>query len=159
MAACGDPTDVPVPATDVAALPPFLQALAEQALTGDPLAQHDLAVYYAAGELVEQDLTLARQWFALAAKAPIGNARFNLAMLIIQGQEAPCYPQALNLLRSASELGHPKAPVNLNLIYRRGLLGVEADAEEAERWAAIARAAATRSPTQQPELQEVQIND
>ncbi len=61
----------------------------QRAQDGDSRAQLALAITYAVGDDVQQDLTAARHWYAMAARQDEPEAAFNLAAMQLHGEGGP----------------------------------------------------------------------
>jgi TPR repeat protein len=103
-------------------LPPSAKAMERQAFAGAAEAQHDLAALYTAGSAdVAQDYARARDWFTLAARRGVANARYNLGVLYQQGLgTAKDTAKAVEYYRAAAFLGHPEALYNLGVAAQTG---------------------------------------
>ncbi len=113
---------------------PQIRALADQALAGDPLAQHDLANQYAIGDTVPQNNSYAAHWYRLASEAGIVNAQYNLGVLTTRGLGVrKDVEDAFQLFKDAAEAGHADAQTALGLAYMHGI-GVRQDRMQAASW-------------------------
>jgi TPR repeat protein len=113
---------------------PQVRVLADRALSGDPLAQHDLANQYAVGETVPQSNSSAAYWYGLAAEAGIANAQYNLGVLTTRGLGVrKDLERAFQLFQDAAEAGHADAQTALGLAFANGL-GVQQDRLQAASW-------------------------
>ncbi len=103
-------------------LPPAIKAMERNAFTGAAEAQHDLAALYTAGNAdVAQNYVRAIDWFTLAARRGVANARYNLGVLYQQGLGTPRDAvKAVEYYRSAAYLGHPEALYNLGVAAQTG---------------------------------------
>lgn len=103
-------------------LPSSVKAMERQAFAGDAEAQHDLAALYTAGsDAVTQDYARAVDWFTLAARRGVANARYNLGVLYQQGLGTPAdAAKAVEYYRAAAYLGHPEALYNLGVAAQMG---------------------------------------
>lgn len=86
-----------------------LALLHQQALTGDPDAQNALALRYAVGDGVFQDLSMAESLFRRAAEQGATPAMVNLASLLVRRSEAHDLQEAQDWLRRASVAGNVEA--------------------------------------------------
>ncbi|GJL86000.1 MAG: hypothetical protein DHS20C02_17750 [Micavibrio sp.] len=105
------------------ALTKVVKEIEDQAFTGIPEAQHDLAAIYTAGHGgVKQNYKRAGLWFQEAAEGGIANARYNLGVLYHQGlgveQDTG---KAIQWYKTAAELDHPEAQYNLGIAYIEGI--------------------------------------
>lgn len=100
-----------------ASLPDVVRTIENQAFAGSPEAQHDLAAIYTAGHAgVAQNYGRAIEWFTLAARNGVANARYNLGVLYHQGLGAPQdITKAVQYYNGAAFLGHPEALYNLGI--------------------------------------------
>ncbi|MES2729501.1 MAG: peptidoglycan-binding protein [Pseudomonadota bacterium] len=103
-------------------LPAEVKGMERQAFTGAAEAQHDLAALYTAGHSgVSQDFGRAIDWFTLAARRGVANARYNLGVLYQNGSGGtPDATKAVQYYRSAAFLGHPEALYNLGILALAG---------------------------------------
>lgn len=106
------------------------------ASNGDPDANYELGRFYLDGEVNEwmtftQDISLAREHFALAANAGHIDAAYTLGVLDQNGYglESPDMNGAMKWFSVAAEKGHTQSMVCLARIYQS--LGIS---EEAVRW-------------------------
>ena len=114
--------------------PESIRTLVEKANGGDPQAQYDLAVYFAArpsGGLASSE---ALRWLRLAAEGGHVEAQSDLGLLHYRGAGVPRdLAEAARWLRRASEQGHAAAQADLGRLYFLGH-GVPLDHELAVRW-------------------------
>ena len=104
------------------------------ARAGEPVAQYNLAVLYAAGNGVEQDYASAALWFRKAAEGGEPAAQFNLAVMYERGLGLPVDREAaFAWYRRAAERSYPAAEYNLALAYAEGR-GTRPDPTAAARW-------------------------
>lgn len=129
------PTDSPtaqVPMPDNA--PTELQAIARDAIAGQPDAEHDLGTIFALGIEVPQNLESAAYWYRRAADQGVINANYDLGMLLELGLGVPRDPAAaVARFRKAADAGHADAQNALGLASLGGS-GVARDPEEALNW-------------------------
>jgi TonB family protein len=82
----------------------------------------------------ETEMSHAKHDMAIAARKGKVAARYNLSLLILLTAKTDVErEQALVVLRSAADLGHPHAQFDLGRRYEKGE-GMKADIEEALRW-------------------------
>ncbi len=113
---------------------PQIQTLADRALSGDPLAQHDLANQYAVGETVAQSNSYAAYWYRLASEAGIANAQYNLGVLTARGLGVrKDLETAFRLFLAAAEAGHADAQTAAGLAYMYGS-GIQQNRLQAASW-------------------------
>lgn len=142
---------LPEPPAEVAALPPLplpkpqrVEPLMAKARSGDPAAQMEVGLAYAA----RGDWKRAAAWMREAAIAGVAEARLRLAEQYRQGRGVPADPlEAFIWTRSAAEQGLPEAQLALGDAYERGL-GVPASPVEAYAWYAVAAAAGNEEAAQ-----------
>lgn len=98
-------------------LPDNIKAIENQAFGGSAEAQHDLAAIYTAGHAgVQQNYGRAIEWFTLAARSGVANARYNLGVLYHQGLGTKQdVTKAISYYNAAAFLGHPEALYNLGI--------------------------------------------
>lgn len=117
------------------ALSAQVKTVEDEALAGNPAAQHDLAAIYAAGHGgVTTNYEKAAQWFEQAAVNGVANARYNLGVLYQQGlgvEKSDAY--AIELYKAAASLGHPEAQYNLGIAYIEGV-GVKQNVAKAAHY-------------------------
>lgn len=105
-----------------------------RARDGDRTAQHNLAIFYAKGDGVDQDYTKAAYWFREAAIQGVPNAQYNLGVLYENGWGVETSDvRSLLWYHSAAEAGHAKAQYNLGIFYFEGR-GNPVNFTEARRW-------------------------
>jgi localization factor PodJL len=108
--------------------------LGAAAVKGDPAAQYEVAVRFAEGRGVPQDLTAAAEWFERAAKQGLTPAQFRLGGLNEKGLGVPKNPEnARRLYLAAAEAGNAKAMHNLAVLYAEGFDG-KPDYPTAAKW-------------------------
>ncbi len=131
-----EPELAPLPADAT----PRQRELAARALSGDALAQHDLATLYAQGALGGQDLPRAVYWYRRSAETGVPEALYNLGVLTTlghlpgeDGADAHAY-----YLRAA-EADHAQAQLQVGLALTEGTV-VGQDLQQAVRWFQAANA-------------------
>ncbi len=109
----------------------LLEPMAER---GNPGAQNGLAVMYARGLGVRQDLGEAFKWHKKAALQGYALAQFFLGLMYADGQGvAQDAAQGAGWLRAAAQQGLPVAQFSLAAMYARGE-GVGKDSYQAAAW-------------------------
>ena len=121
------------------------------AAQGVPDGYYGLAVMYSTGEGVKKDMKQAREWMVKAAEAGHRQATLTVALAYIQGglDVAPAErasPEALRWVQRAVELDSLPAIERLAGAYRRGELGLVADAKRADELDARARTLRNEAP-------------
>lgn len=125
------PATAPPPAQSQSEI---LGQLQRDALAGEALAQHDLALAYVDGRGVPQNYEMAAVWFEKAALAGLERAQFNLAMLFENALGVPQdFERAFLLYKAAAEQGFGPAQHNLAVAYIQGR-GTERDNQAAALW-------------------------
>jgi localization factor PodJL len=105
---------------------------------GDAAAQFEIALRYAEGHGVPQDLAKAAEWFKRAADQGLAPAQFRLGGLYEKGMGvARNLDTARGLYLAAAEAGNAKAMHNLAVIYAEGIAG-KPDYPTAAKWFAKA---------------------
>jgi TPR repeat protein len=108
--------------------------LQRDALNGNAMAQHDLALAYVNGRGVPQNYEIAAGWFEKAANAGLERAQFNLAVLYENALGVSQDPKrAFELYRAAAEQGFAPAQHSLGVAYAEGR-GTEQDYRAATLW-------------------------
>ena len=111
-----------------------LEELQNEAESGEPLAQYDLAVFYAAGREVPQDFAKAFYWFRKAAEQGDATAQYELGICYKKGiGVARDAAQAVHWYRLAAQKGNADAQFELGVCFRDGT-GVPNDPAEAVTW-------------------------
>jgi localization factor PodJL len=109
-------------------------ALRTAAVKGDPTAEFEVAVRFADGRRVSQDLTAAAEWFERAAKQGLVPAQFRLGGLSEKGLGVKKdLDAARRLYSAAAQAGHAKAMHNLAVLHAEGIDG-KPDYATAARW-------------------------
>jgi localization factor PodJL len=122
-----NPTAVTPPAPTS---PTLRAAIAAQ----DPAAEYEMAVRYAEGRGVPQDLREAARWLERSSNAGFVPAQFRLAGLNEKGEGVKKdLPTARRLYLSAANKGHAKAMHNLAVLHAEGAEGAP-DYTAAARW-------------------------
>jgi localization factor PodJL len=104
------------------------------AVKGDPTAEFEIAVRFAEGRGVPQDLTAASEWFERAAKQGLVPAQFRLGGLYEKGMGVKKNVDAARrLYLSAAEAGNAKAMHNLAVLHAEGMEG-KPDYQTAAKW-------------------------
>lgn len=120
----------------------LFQKMAE---TGDPEAQHNLALLYRTGKGVEKNLNLSGQWFRKAADQGVSDAQYYLGHMYDTGEGVDQNRKyAYVWYRKAAEKGHGLAQINLGVLYANGL-GIQTDIEQAYLWFHVAAAQGYRA--------------
>lgn len=100
-----------------------------------------VAASYALGDGVAKNEPRARNWYARAERAGDLDARFELAMMQLQGEGGPVdLEKGKALLEEAAEEGQPSAQKVLAYAYRDPLFGFPINHERAEHWKKLAQA-------------------
>ncbi len=111
-----------------------LQPLQDRAQQGDIDAQYQLGDLLQRGVQVEQNLPLAADWLAKAAKAGDHRAQYALGQLFYNGRGYPTdYDMARNLWLDSAVQGNDLAQLKLGYMYSEGI-GVSQDYNAAQRW-------------------------
>ncbi len=132
-------SSAPVPSAPPAAtapdkLPSAFGPLRTAAIKGDAAAQYEVAVRYAEGRGVPQNLTDAAEWFERAAKQGLAPAQFRLGGLYEKGLGVKKdLETARRLYLAAGEAGNGKALHNLAVLYAEGVDG-RPDYQTAAKW-------------------------
>lgn len=109
----------------------FMQA----AETGHDDALAAVAFAYERGVGVEKDMASALDWYQRAANAESGWGTFNLAWLLIYGEEEFYdLERGLEVMHRAAKLGYSRAYTELGYIYSEGTGGTPIDHEQAVKW-------------------------
>jgi localization factor PodJL len=112
----------------------FGATLRAAAAKGDPAAQFEVALRYAEGRGVPQNLTEAADWFERAAKQGLAPAQFRLAGLYEKGFGVKKNTElARRYYTTAGDAGHAKALHNLAVLYAEGVDG-KPDYQSAAQW-------------------------
>lgn len=113
---------------------PTLLRIAQEAVSGDPLRQQDLANVYALGQQVPQNFERAVFWYMRAGENGVINAQYNLAVLTERGLGTEKdIAGAVELYRRVARQGHGPAGNALGTAYLEGK-HVAQDAELAAGW-------------------------
>jgi localization factor PodJL len=139
-AALGAPTS---PATSADNLPNAIGGpeLRAAALAGNPAAEYEIAIRYAEGRGVPQNLAESARWFERAANRGLAPAQYRLGSLLEKGHGVKKDVEAARrLYLAAAEKGNAKAMHNLAVLYAEGIDG-KPDFNVASQWF---RKAATR---------------
>jgi TPR repeat protein len=120
----------------------FLKLQAEEGLRD---AQYQYAYHLVTGQGVEEDLSVARQWFTKAADQGHTEAQYRLALIILQGKEDGISKpaDAAEWFLKAANGGHVDAQFNLGRLCLDGR-GVTQNSDKALAWIKLA---ATQSHT------------
>ncbi|WP_139251571.1 SEL1-like repeat protein [Kaistia soli] len=111
------PAPEPVPALNVA-------LVKRDANAGDVVAAFELGKQYAEGLGVRQDVQLAAQWYARAAKGGLAIAQYRLGSLYERGEGVKRDPaEAEAWYRKASAQGNARAVHNLGVMISEGATG------------------------------------
>jgi localization factor PodJL len=101
---------------------------------GDPNAEFEVAVRFAEGRGVPQDLAAAAEWFERAANQGLPLAQFRLGGLYEKGVGVrKDRDRARQFYLAAAQAGHAKAMHNLAALYAEGIEG-KPDYQTAARW-------------------------
>ncbi|HEY4855082.1 MAG TPA: hypothetical protein VIH98_00195 [Xanthobacteraceae bacterium] len=112
----------------------FGTTLRTAAAKGDASAQYEIAVRYAEGRGVAQNLTEAVEWFERAAKQGLAPAQFRLGGLYEKGLGVKKnLDTARRFYAAAGIAGNAKALHNLAVLYAEGIDG-KPDYQTAARW-------------------------
>jgi TPR repeat protein len=115
----------------------LFQKLAE---SGDPEAQHNLALLYRTGKGVEKNLDLSVYWFRKAADQGVSDAQYYLGYMYDTGEGVDQNKKyAYVWYHKAAERGHGLAQINLGILYANGL-GIQQDVGQAYLWFHVAAA-------------------
>ncbi len=109
-------------------------ALRTAAAKGDPAAQYEIALRFADGRGLPQNLNAAAQWFERAAKQGLAPAQFRLGGLYEKGLGVKKdLDAARRYYALAGEAGNAKALHNLAVLYAEGMDG-KPDYQTAAQW-------------------------
>ncbi|MCG7564479.1 tetratricopeptide repeat protein [Pseudoalteromonas sp. McH1-42] len=98
-----------------------IQALIEQAQSGDAEAQNELGDAYYFGEGVEQNYERAAYWFGLSAEQGYADAQCNLGFMYEQGKSVTQdNEKAVEYYQLAAEQGNADGQYNLGVMYGQG---------------------------------------
>ena len=102
---------------------------------GDTTAQYALAICYAEGHGVKQDVSEVVKWLRKAAEQGFVDAQFKLAQGYATGELGlpTDYTESAKWLELAAKQGHVEAQYMLGCYYKYGY-GVEKSAEQADFW-------------------------
>jgi len=117
-------------------LPPTIggRALIAAASAGDPGASYEVAMRFAQGRNVPQDLAMAAAWFERAARGGLAPAQFRLGSMYEKGLGVKKdLTEARRLYLAAADKGNAKAMHNLAVLYADGLDG-KPDYAAASQW-------------------------
>jgi localization factor PodJL len=133
--AAAAPQSPPTQSSGIDKLPPtFSNVLRTAAAKGDPGAQYEIALRFADGRGVPQNLAEAADWFDRAAKQGMVLAQFRLGGFYEKGFGVKKdLAAARRLYESAAEAGNAKAMHNLAVIYAEGIDG-KPDYATAAKW-------------------------
>jgi localization factor PodJL len=123
-AARPDPAPVQPPSGDD--LPAGLSSnrLRAAAAGGDPAAQYEVAVRFAEGRGIPQNLSAAAQWFERAARQGLPQAEFRLGAIYERGIGIKKDREsAQRFYLAAAEAGNARAMHNLGVLYAEGMDG------------------------------------
>jgi localization factor PodJL len=135
VAAAQIPSAPAAPATTTEKLPAaFSSALRAAAAKGDAAAQYEVALRYAEGRGVTQNLSDAAEWLERAAKQGLVPAQFRLGGFYEKGLGVTKNLEAARRFYiAAGEAGNAKALHNLAVLYAEGIDG-KPDYPTAARW-------------------------
>lgn len=109
-------------------------ALRSAAVRGDAAAEYEIAVRYAEGRGVPQNLEAAARWFERAAGQGLAPAQYRLGSLYEKGQGVKKDVEAARrLYAAASEKGNAKSMHNLAVLFAEGIDG-KPDYRSASTW-------------------------
>ncbi|HWQ52805.1 MAG TPA: metallophosphoesterase [Bryobacteraceae bacterium] len=101
---------------------------------GDANAQYNVALLYARGEGIPQDIPKAAEWYRKAAEQGVAAAQYNLGVILANGQGVPQnITEARNWFEKAAAQDVAEAQDVLGYIYGAGQ-GVKQDFAEALKW-------------------------
>lgn len=101
---------------------------------GDANAQYNVALLYARGEGIPQDIPKAAEWYRKAAEQGVAAAQYNLGVIHANGQGVPQnITEARNWFEKAAAQDVPEAEDVLGYLYGAGQ-GVKRDFPEALKW-------------------------
>jgi len=110
------------------------KALLAAAVAGEPGASYEVAVRFAEGRNVPQDLAQAAAWFDHAARSGLAPAQFRLGSMYEKGLGVrKDLQEARRLYLAATDKGNAKAMHNLAVLYAEGLEG-KPDYAVASQW-------------------------
>jgi len=111
---------------DLAPLPARIggKALLDAAAAGEPGASYEIAIRFAEGRNVPQDLSRAAAWFDRAAQSGLAVAQFRLGSMYEKGLGLKQdLQEARRLYLAAADKGNAKAMHNLAVLYAEGFYG------------------------------------
>ena len=102
---------------------------------GGVSAQYFVAVEYATGENISQNIEKAAHWYEMAAKSGHAEAQYNLALMYWQGEGVDKdVGKAQHWLLESAKQGELFALRVLSEAYEQGQFGFPQDVEQAKRW-------------------------
>jgi len=108
--------------------------LTREANTGDPLAQHELGLRYLMGESVAADTAYAVYWIKKAADQNLTSAKYNYAILLLNGMGVEWNPfAAFKYFKNAAEDGMVQAQYIVGVLYTDNLT-VKRDWNQSYYW-------------------------
>jgi len=111
-----------------------------RAKQGDPEAQLQLGLRYAAGDGVIQNDKEAARWFELAARQGLAEAQYQYGLVLLQGRGVvQDYKAAFDWIEKPAKRGYAKAQYSLGELYRYGT-GTAIDKARAYLWFNLAAA-------------------
>ncbi len=111
------------------------QLFSRAAEAGNDDALAAVAFAYERGLGVEADMSEAMAWYERAAQADSNWGTFNLAWLLLYGDEDKRdIKRGLRVMHKAAELEYSRAYTELGYIYSEGYAGLPLDHDEAVRW-------------------------
>jgi localization factor PodJL len=124
------------PPRDPAPLPARIgsKALLDAAAAGEPGASYEIAIRFAEGRNVPQDLAQAAAWLDRAARSGLAVAQLRLGSMYVKGLGLKQdLQEARRLYLAAADKGNAKAMYNLAVLYAEGLDG-KPDFALASQW-------------------------
>ena len=108
--------------------------LTQEANAGDPLAQHELGLRFLLGDGIPADTAQAIYWIKKAAEHNLTSAKYNYAILLINGIGVEWNPfEAFKLFQSAADDGMVQAEFVVGILYTDNLT-VKRDYNMAYYW-------------------------
>jgi len=104
------------------------------AAKGNPVAQYNLGVLYAQGQVIQKDYRAAVQWYLAAAEQGHAQAQAQLGLLYVSGKGVvQDYKKAMKWFVASAGQGNAVAQLHIGELYVDGL-GVLQDEVEAIKW-------------------------
>lgn len=113
---------------------PAREEIERRAAGGDAYAEHLMGLMYVSGQGVDQNDTLAAEWFLRAARKGHPPSQHNLAVIYERSSSLKDADEARRWYLTAAEQGYARSQAKLGAFYLDGAGGMTPDTDQGKAW-------------------------